>query len=168
MLWVLLWVYVPDQSPEQFSFSDVLRTSFLLFSFVAFGFALLMMIIRYKGIDLISRLTPHAGLALWLGKHAYEYSQPKSILFCSPSHGLNHKQLFIQTSRRKHEICLDPAQMQVVDLGFLMEEPTLQWLNNDGQIVEEQLHIKERLKRFGRNIHIDVTIDSDQMTFRFR
>ncbi len=168
MLWVLLWTYVPDHTPDQFSGIDALRVLFLLFSFMAFGFAVLMLLIRYKGVDLISRYIPHAGLVLWVGKHAYQYSQPKTILYCVSGHDLSHRQLLIQANNRKHSILLNPTEIQIVDLGYLNEEPELQWQNNSEQSVTKHLPIQDRLKKFGKNIHVDVTISNDQINFKYR
>ena len=47
LLWALLWVYIPDQSPGVWSVTDLLRGLPLVFSFMACAFALLMLVIRY-------------------------------------------------------------------------------------------------------------------------
>ena len=168
LLWVLAWTYVPDQSPDHFSFSDLLRGLMLWFSLLCFGFALLMLLIRYKGVDLASRFIPHAGLILWLGKHAYQYSQPKTILFCRSVDSAKITALTVSIEQRQHVLSLSATEIKPLDLGFITTNPQLSWQHNQGQIVSQELSIKEHMKKMGRNLLIDITIKGDELDMKIR
>jgi len=158
LLWVLLWVYVPDSSPDAFSIGDVLRGFFLLFSLMAFGFALLMLIIRYKGVDIISRLVPHGALAVWIGQHAFEYSQPKVIVFCCYQGDEEKISLEITMAQQTHQLTLKNNQPKPLHLGVVTENPVINWASQNRAKNQHELTMMADIKLIGRNLNYDLTI----------
>ena len=155
LLWVLLWVYIPDASPDKFSLSDLLRGLLLLFSFMAFGFALLMLLIRYKGIDIASNFIPYSDIVVWLGKHAFEYSQPKTTLICRYTGDHDSILLIIKHHKLKTAINLENNNTQITELGYITKDPTLIWLEN-----QKSLNLKKHLKIIGKNLKVHVILSN--------
>jgi hypothetical protein len=165
LFWVLLWVYLPDQTPGAFSFTDLLRGMLLVFSLMAFGFALLMLIIRYWGLAIASRLLPPQGaLLLWLGKHAYEYSQPKVILLCQ--YVGQAEQAELQVRHNQSQLNTYPlkagAEPLVVHLGMVRTDPQITWYNEHSGMQQAELPLIKDLQRLGRNVSYRLVVGDDQ------
>lgn len=168
LLWVLLWRALPDASPGHWSFTDVLRGLPLLFSLMAFGFAVLMLVIRYWGLELIQRIFPHTRWVIWLGQHAYQYSQPNTTLYCQylgPEPALS---LTIETAKTSHRLQLNLGLVQILKLGFLEDSPQALWIGTDGTTHQQALPIKDALKKWGRNLHVDVHIHDTELSVKVR
>jgi len=163
LFWVALWVYIPDRTPDQFSFSDMLRGILLLCSFTAFGFALLMLVIRYWGLDLASRLLPQGSLLIWLGKHAYEYSQPKVSLLCQYVGKARSTELQIQINKSQlHNHQLIAASPPVrVQLGVVTQDPVITWHNDQAGMHQANLRLLKTVKKMGRNVSYRLIITDD-------
>ena len=168
LFWILLWLYIPDGSPNYFSIGDFFRGFFLLFSLMAFGFALLMLTVRYKGVDIATNFIPHAGLVMWLGKHDFEYSQPNTFFHCQLDDGMAEINLLIETANNQIEIILQPNEIKTVDLGYIQQDPIFHWQNSSEQNITKQPAIKSLLKKLGKNIHIEVTIANDQLSYKLK
>jgi hypothetical protein len=161
LLWILLWVYVPDLSPNAFSFTDLLRGLFLVFSFMAFGFALLLLLIRFKGIDIASNFIPYSGIVLWLGKHAFEYSQPKTTLICHYSGQHDAIILNIKHHQYHTETTLENNSTQTIELGYITSDPMLLWLEN-----QIRLDLKKHLKTIGKNLKVHVSLSNHNCEYK--
>ena len=162
LLWVLLWSVIPDASPDRFSFTDVLRFLPLLFSFMACTIALVILVIRYWGVDIISNLFPQTRLALWLGQHAYQFSQPATSLhirYLGPDENISLK---VFSHRVKHNLNMSAGEKQVLPLGHIRDNPRLRWRGSSGVQSEQVLLIKHDLKKFGKNLEISVLIDGSE------
>lgn len=157
-------MYVPDASPGEFSLTDPMRWLFLLFSFMAFGFALLMLVVRYKGVDIATGFIPHSGWVLWLGKHAYEYSQPQVTLRCYTT-TTDAIALTISHQGKEHVVKAS-AQAQDVPLGVVKENPRVEWQNSTGQAQSQVLDLMSDLKKFGRNVRFDLKISPNHCEFK--
>ena len=158
LFWVLLWVYIPDASPDKFSISDFFRGFFLLFSLMAFAFALLMLIIRYKGVDIASNLVPHGALTLWLGKHAFEYSQPKVIFNCTYTGSNEQLNTSISMADQTHELKLVNNQPKTLHLGVVTENPRIFWGHKNNDKIAHEIGIMQDIKLIGRNLEYDLQI----------
>lgn len=161
LFWVLLWVYIPDGSPDSFSIGDIFRGVFLLFSFLAAGFALLIMFIRYNGLDMIINLIPHGALTLWLGKHAYQYSQPKvelNTVYCGKDKAIKITLTNAEVAIKKK---LKLKQPEPIKLGVVKQQPIIEWIDNNGIIQTHELNIMHHIKRIGRNLKFKVIILDD-------
>ncbi|TDR19466.1 hypothetical protein [Marinicella litoralis] len=162
LFWVLLWVYVPDSSPGIFSIGDVFRGFFLLFSLMSSGFALLMLLIRYKGIDIVSSLFPHGALAVWIGQHAFEYSQPKVMFYCCYQGNDESKVMVLTWAKKSQELVLQNNQPQPLQLGVVTENPSLIWHSQTGIKNEHVINIMPDIKLIGRNLEYDLLMtDND-------
>ena len=162
LLWVLLWSVIPDASPDQFSFTDVLRFLPLLFSFSATAFAVVILVIRYWGVDIISNLFPQTRLAFWLGQHAYQFSQPATTLqlqYLGPS---AHIALQGSNPGNKQKLNLSAGEMQALHLGHIRNNPKLRWRDANGLKSEQELPIKHDLKKWGKNLVIEVFIEGTE------
>ncbi len=157
LFWVLLWVYIPDASPDKFSISDFFRGFFLLFSLMAFAFALLMLIIRYKGIDIATNLIPHGALTLWLAKHAFEYSQPKVIFHCSYRGADEQLDIEISMAEQSHQLKLFKNSPQTLHLGVVTENPRITWGQKNTRIAHE-IGVLQDVKLIGRNLEYDLQV----------
>lgn len=166
LFWVLLWVYIPDATPENFTISDVFRGFLLLFSLMAFSFSLLMLVIRYKGVDLITNLFPQANIAMWIAKNAYQYSQPKTIVSCRADENLNGMKGTIETAGKIIPFELNSQLTQTIDLGHLKNNPTFKWQNSTGQKITEKLVIKPYLKKLGKNLHLEVIVSNNKLKYK--
>lgn len=158
LFWVLLWAYIPDSSPENFSVSDLFRGILLLFSLLAFGFASLMLIIRYKGVDIASNLVPHGALTLWLGKHAFEYSQPKVTFNCTYRGRNEQLNTAISMADQTHQLKLVNNQSMTLHLGVVTENPKISWVHNDNDKIAHEIGIMQDIKLIGRNLQYELRI----------
>lgn len=165
LFWVLLWVIIPDASPDNFTISDIFRGLMLLFSFMAFVFSLFILTVRYKGIEIFSRLFPQAGVMMWAAKNAYQFSQPKTNVHLHVDPSLNGGTMWIKSKKGNHEIQLDSNHVKTVNLGHLTNNPTFKWQNNTGQKITQQLSIKKHLKNLGKNLQVDVLINKNSLSF---
>jgi len=165
LFWVLLWVYIPDQTPGALSFTDLLRGLLLVFSFMAFGFALLMLVIRYWGLDIAKKLLPPQGaVLLWLGKHAYEYSQPKVTLLCQYVGQADGADLQIQANQSQlimHALSAGAGPLPVV-LGTVKEDPKITWHTDVGGMHQATLPLLKDVKRLGRHMRYRLVVGDDQ------
>ncbi len=161
LFWVLLWVYIPDGSPDSFSIGDIFRGLFLLFSFMAAGFALLMLFIRYNGLDMIINMIPHGALTLWLGKHAYQYSQPKVLLHCTYQGTSNSIKITISHTETEIRKKLKTGQTEKLNIGIVKTTPTIQWLDPAGHIQNHELDIMQHIKHMGKNLHFNLVLKDD-------
>ena len=162
LLWVLLWSAIPDASPNQFSFTDVLRFLPLLFSFSAAAFAVVILIIRYWGVDIISNLFPQTRLAIWLGQHAFQFSQPATTLQLQYLGPGAHISLQVINPGNKQKLNLSAGAMQALDIGHIRDNPKLRWQDSNGLKFEQQLPIKQALKKWGKNLVIEVVIEGSE------
>ncbi|MEZ5470795.1 MAG: hypothetical protein R3E90_03375 [Marinicella sp.] len=161
LFWVLLWVYFPDKTPDSFSIGDIFRGMFLLFSFLAAGFALLMLFIRYNGLDMIVNMIPHGALGLWLGKNAYQYSQPKVLLNCTYQGTTDHLKITLSHSETEIKKKLKAGETEKLNIGIVKTTPTIQWLDPAGHIQSHELDIMQHVKKFGKNLHFNLIVKDD-------
>ncbi len=168
LFWVLLWVYIPDGTPNKISLGDFFRGFFLLFSLMASGFALLMLIIRYKGVEIASNLFPQGALALWLGKHAFEYSQPKVVFHCCYNGTNANIDIEISMAKQSHPLKLNNNQPQPLHLGVVTENPRINWNKNIDGINSQEIDIMQALKLIGRNLEYDLIIDENAFELKRR
>ncbi len=165
LFWVLLWVYIPDATPDRLSFTDFLRGLLLLFSFCAFGFALLMLLIRFFGVDIISVWIPHAATAWWLGQHAYRFSQPKITLRISYIGQHNTIDIIINNGDKKLTTQLMPQSTKDIDIGVLTADPEMTIRHPDKKTQKHILNIKHLVKRLGKNMTFEVNIDDSGLSY---
>ena len=168
LFWVLLWVYIPDASPDNFSVSDLFRGFLLLFSLLAFGFASLMLIIRYKGLDIASNLVPHGALTLWLGKHAFEYSQPKVMLHCTYRGSNEQLNTVISMADQTHQLTLANNQPMTLHLGVVTENPQISWAHTNNDQIAHEIGIMQDIKLVGRNLQYDLQIADQSFKIKRR
>ena len=168
LLWVLLWVYVPDATPDKLSISDLFRALFLVFSLMASGFALLMLVIRFRGIEIAKNLFPQGAVLMWLGKHAYEYSQPKVVIFLKHQMDASHITVEVQMAELNHQIKLQKHQSMPINLGVISENPKIKWTTTDGNSVWRELEIMQEVKLIGRNLEFDLIIEAQKFKFKKR
>lgn len=163
LLWLLLWTYVPDGSPEQLSLSDFLRGIWLLFAFMAWGFALLIAVIRYKGIDLITAAFPQSKVALWLGKQAYTLSQPKTVIHIT-YHGPDEEcHIVLTVNQQRFAYSLTQKKQQSIALGYIKDNPTINWQQKHSGSNKQTLMIDSHLKKIGRNQSFELHITDKQL-----
>jgi len=165
LFWVLLWVYIPDATPGKFSFTDLLRGMFLLFSLVAFSFALIMLFIRYFGVDIMARWVPHAGVAWWLGQHAYQFSQPKITLQVSYIGQNPHIQVAVRHGKQHFKIQIAAQETEDVAIGILKTNPTIRIDYGDKKTQPQDLNIIHLVKRLGKNMVFEVSIDDNGISY---
>lgn len=165
LFWVLLWVYVPDATPGELSFTDFLRALFLLFSFTAFVFALIMLFIRYLGVDIISRWIPHAGTVWWLGQHAYRYSQPKITLQICYIGQQPEVEVMIDHHGQQFDVSIAAQTSEDVTIGLLKSNPTLRIDYGDRQTRQQEMNIRHLVKRLGKNMVFEVSIDDHGLSY---
>ncbi len=134
---------------------------------MAFGFALLLLTIRYKGVEIATNFIPHAGTVLWLGKHAYQYSQPKVLCECLYKGPERAVKVEIQLPDRSMQVKLKREQADSVDLGFITENPELVWHTN-GTEQRYTLTIAQHLKRVGRNLKLQLTLEGDTLVWQLQ
>lgn len=161
LFWVLLWVYFPDKSPDSFSIGDIFRGMFLLFSFLAAGFALLMLFIRYNGLDMIVNMIPHGALGMWLGKNAYQYSQPKVLLYVTYQGSADRIKITLSHSETEIKQKLKTGETEKLNIGIVKTTPTIQWLDPAGHIQSHQLDLMQHVKKFGKNLHFNLSLRDD-------
>lgn len=166
LLWILLWVYIPDTTPEHLSISDFFRSLLLLFSLLAAGFAFLMLIIRYKGVDLITSLFPQSAVVLWLGKHAYQYSQPQIILYVLYNGPWEQLKFNIVCHAANIQSVLTKGQSNTVNLGVIKVNPTVVWHDEGGRPLRHELNIMSDIKRMGRNRHYQLVIEGSSYSLK--
>ena len=165
LFWVLLWVYIPDATPDTFSFTDLLRGLLLLFSFAAFLFALIMLFIRTFGVDIMARWIPHAGVVWWLGQHAYRFSQPKITLHISYIGQLDNIQVYVKHDNQKYTAQIDTQMTEDITIGILKTNPTIRIDYGDKTTRPQELKIKQLVKRLGKNMVFEVSIDDAGMSY---
>ncbi len=161
--WALLWRVLPDATPGQLSFTDGLRWLPLLFSFMAFAFACLMLVIRYWGLDWVRRIFPQTRLLIWLGQHAYQYSQPSTTLHITYLGPEPELRLTIQTGTSSRAVRLPMGQGQTVALGYLNSNPEALWVEPAGTPCQQPIAIEQDLKKFGKNMIFAVTIQDSEL-----
>lgn len=164
LLWLVLWSWIPDISPDQFSISDVFRSILLVFAAMAFFFAGLMLLVRYKGVDIATSFIPHSGLVLWLGKHAYEYSQPKVILHCTYQGSARSTKVKIKHCEGGIKQKLKTGQSETIKIGHIESNPVISWLNSNDELQTHELNIIANIKLIGKNLNYrlnltDTTLD---------
>ncbi|MCW8869363.1 MAG: hypothetical protein OQK49_01555 [Proteobacteria bacterium] len=165
LFWVLLWVYIPDTTPGKLSVTDFFRSILLLFSFGAFGFALLMLLIRNFGVDLISAWIPHAGTAWWLGQHAYRFSQPKITLHLNYIGQHEIIQIQIKHGKQQFKTKLAAQMTEDVAIGILKSNPTISVDYGDKMTQQQELNIKHLVKRLGKNMVFEVIVDDHGLNY---
>ncbi len=165
LFWVLLWVYIPDATPDKFSFTDLLRGLLLLFSFAAFLFALFMLFIRTFGVDIMARWIPHAGVVWWLGQHAYRFSQPKITLHISYIGQQDNIQVHVKHDKQKYTVQIDAQMTEDIPIAILKSNPTIRIDYGDKTTRPQELNIKHLVKRLGKNMVFEVTIDDAGMSY---
>ncbi|MCX7544317.1 hypothetical protein [Marinicella gelatinilytica] len=165
LFWVLLWVYIPDATPGQLSFTDFLRGLLLLFSFSAFLFALIMLFIRFFGVDIISRWIPHTATIWWLGQHAYRFSQPKITLQLNYIGQQKNIQIVINNGDKKFTTKLKPQRSENVVIGVLKSNPDIGIKYPDKTTQKHALNIQHLVKRMGKNMTFVVTIDDSGLNY---
>ncbi len=159
LIWVLLWVYIPDATPGKISISDFLRTLLLVFSMMAAGFAVLMLVIRYKGLDIAKRFFPQGAVVMWLGKHAFEYSQPKVTFFCVYRGHANNTQLTISLEPQDIQFQLsNSSQYVTANLGVVASNPIISWQNYSNEIIKHEINLMHEIKLIGRNLEYNLII----------
>jgi hypothetical protein len=165
LFWVLLWVYIPDATPDKFSFTDLLRGLLLLFSFAAFLFAVIMLFIRSFGVDIMARWIPHAGIAWWLGQHAYQFSQPKITLQISYIGQRDTVEVRIKHDKQQFTTKIAAQMTEDITIGILKTNPTVQVDYGDKQTQKQELNIKHLIKRLGKNMVFEVSIDDYGLSY---
>lgn len=164
LAWILLWQYIPDHTPENLTWIDVFRTLFLIFSFTSFGFALLMLLIRFKGVDIAAKFIPHAGIVMWLGKHAYQYSQPKVLCQCLYLGPDQQCKINIEVGSIQHVMTLTLNESQAINLGIVTDNPRISWLVNNDKKQVHDLQIKNQISKIGRNLELKISIQGAELT----
>lgn len=163
LLWLLLWTYVPDWSPEQLSVTDFLRGFWLLFAVMAWAFALLIAVIRFKGIDLLAAVFPQSRIALWLGKQAYAFSQPKTVIHIT-YHGPDEEcHIVLKVNQQRFEYSLSQKKQQAIALGYIKDNPTIKWQQAHSGTNKQVLMINTHLKKLGRNQSFELHITDNQL-----
>lgn len=165
LFWVLLWVYIPDATPGRLSVSDFFRSILLLFSFGAFGFALLMLLIRNFGVDIISVWIPHTGTAWWLGQHAYQFSQPKITLQISYIGQQTNVQVIVNHEKQQFKAQIVKQMTEAITIGILKSNPTIRVDYGDKMTQEQVINIKHLVKRLGKNMVFEVVIDDQGLSY---
>jgi hypothetical protein len=165
LFWALLWVYIPDGSPDSFSIGDIFRGILLLFSLLAAGFALLMMFIRYNGLDLIINMIPHGALTLWLGKHAYQYSQPKVDLITVYRGKDRTIKITISNAKATINKKLIFNQAETINIGIVKQTPTIEWIDDYGVSQTHSIDIMQHIKHIGRNLKFNVVVLDDGIRY---
>jgi hypothetical protein len=165
LFWVLLWVYIPDATPGKLSVTDFFRSILLLFSFAAFGFALLMLLIRNFGVDLISAWVPHAGTAWWLGQHAYQFSQPKITLQISYIGQQTNVQVKVKHEQQQFKAQIVKQMTENITIGILKSNPTISVNYGDKMTQQQELNIKQLVKRLGKNMVFEVIVDDHGLSY---
>ncbi len=165
LFWFLLWLMIPDSTPNKLSFTDFLRVIPLIFSFSAFGFALLMLFIRFAGVDLIGRWIPHAGMVWWLGQHAYRFSQPSITLNLMYSGQQPEVKVIISNGKQTFKANLQRQQQTVINIGVLQANPEIQLKSAKKTSQQHILSIQPLVKRLGKNMCFEVNIDDDGVNY---
>ncbi len=165
LFWVLLWVYIPDATPGQLSFTDFLRGLLLLFSLSAFMFALFMLFIRFFGVDIMSRFVPHAGMAWWLAQHAYQFSQPKVTLHISYIGQQKAVEVRVKHNRQRFKTHIAAQTNEDITIGILTTNPTITIHYGDKKTRPQILNIKHLVKRLGKNRVFEVNIDDHGLSY---
>jgi len=135
---------------------------------MSFVFAMTMWVIRYWGLDVVRRMLPQARVLMWLGQHAYQYSQPSTTLhlhYLGPETNLS---LTIQCPQSTHHQQLRLGAVKAVNLGHVDSNPEALWSGPDGTTCQQTLLIKEPLKKWGRNLQFDVHIHGTDVTVKLR
>jgi hypothetical protein len=132
---------------------------------MACAFALLMLVIRYWGLDIAKRLLPPQGaVLLWLGKHAYEYSQPKVTLLCQYVGQAEGADLQIQANQSAlimHPLSVDAEPVLVV-LGTVKEDPKITWHSDVGGMHQATLPLLKDIRRLGRNVRYRLVVGDER------
>lgn len=167
LLWIMLWSWIPDITPNKLSFSDFFRSILLLFALMAISFAGLILLVRYKGIDIatnfIPKFMPQAGIIMWLGKHAYEFSQPKIILSINYIGQFEHIEITIETQKRVQQKKLFKHKIETIKLDHIDTNPTL----SSKQFDEPQvIDVIDQIKKIGKNFKVVITITDDGMSYQ--
>src|SRR5690554_5940732 len=165
LFWVLLWVYIPDATPGQLSFTDFMRGLFLLFSLTAFMFALLMLFIRYFGVDMMARWVPHAGVVWWLGQHAYRFSQPKVTLHISYIGQQDAVQVRVKHNKQQFKTSMAAQTTENITIGILKTNPSIIIDYGDKKTQPQTLNIKHLVKRLGKNMVFEVSVDDYGLSY---
>ena len=165
LFWVVLWLYIPDATPGKLSVTDFLRGLLLVFSLGAFLFALLMLFIRFFGVDIISAWIPHAGTAWWLGQHAYRFSQPQITLQLNYIGQQTDVQIVVNNGDKKFTAQLTPQTSEDVVIGVLKTNPDIRIIYLDKKTQKHQLNIQHLVKRLGKNMKFEVTIDDSGLSY---
>lgn len=162
LLWLFLWFYIPDKTPNELTFTDLLSGIPLVFSIMAFGFVFLMLTIRYKGIDIASNFIPHAGIIIWLGKHAYQFSQPKVILTIKYIGQLEKIDICIDVQTVKFDKVLLPSKTEQIKLGIIETNPKI-----SSHIFTEpqEIDIIDQIKAIGKNFNVYVELSDDEIKY---
>lgn len=165
LFWFFLWMVIPDATPNKLSFTDFLRVIPLLFSFSAFGFALLMLLIRFAGVDLIGRWIPHAGMVWWLGQHAYRFSQPSITLNLIYVGQQPEVKIVVSNGKQTFKTKLQRQQQTAINIGVLQANPELQLKSAQKTSQQHVLTIQPLVKRLGKNMCFEVNIDDDGVNY---
>jgi|GEM_PF-1425714 len=165
LFWFLLWLLIPDVTPNKLSFTDFIRVIPLFFSFSAFGFALLMLFIRYAGVDIIGRWIPHAGLVWWLGQHAYRFSQPSISLNLMYSGQHPEVKVVVRNGKHTFKAKLQQQQQTTMNIGVLQANPELQLKSAQKTSQQHILTILPLVKRLGKNMCFEVNIDDEGVNY---
>ena len=124
-----------------------------------------MLFIRYFGVDIMSRWVPHAGVAWWLGQHAYQFSQPKITLQISYIGQNPHIKVFVQHDKQQFKANIEAQTMEDITIGILKSNPTISIDYDDKKTQPQALNIKHLVKRLGQNMVFEVRIDDDGMSY---
>ncbi|KAA3640582.1 MAG: hypothetical protein DWP95_08345 [Proteobacteria bacterium] len=165
LFWVLLWVYISDATPGHLSFTDLLRALLLVFSFCAFLFAVVMLLIRFLGVDIISVWIPHAGTAWWLGQHAYRYSQPKITLHLSYIGQQPQIDVTVENDAQKFKTKIAAQMTEEITIGTLKSNPKISIDYGDKKTHQHQLNINHLVKRLGKNMKFEAIIDDTGLSY---
>ncbi len=126
---------------------------------MAAGFAVLMLVIRYKGLDIAKRFFPQGAVLMWLGKHAFEYSQPKVTLFCVYRGHADNTLLTISLEQQNIHLNLSNNSGPVpANLGVVTSNPKISWQNQVTENNQYEIILMPELKLIGRNLEYDLVI----------
>lgn len=127
-----------------------------------------MLIIRYKGVEIASNLFPQGAFALWLGKHAFEYSQPKVVFYCCYNGTNTTIDIEISMGKQTLPLKLNNHQPQSLHLGTVTENPTINWNNTTGGNNSHQILLMQDIKLIGRNLEYDLIIEKNTVELKRR
>jgi hypothetical protein len=129
---------------------------------------LMIITVRYKGLDIATNFIPHAGIVMWLGKHAYEYSQPKTSLKLNYIGSTESIKVTVSTEQQTLFEKLTQHSPKTIDLGHIQANPKLSWDHVNGSQNVQEINVESYLKKIGKNMTFEIEIDDVKASIKIK